>query len=74
MRIYLAGGMTVMNVKGRERVLSNKFDNWNRLFSFYFLDLIKKSEILEITYENILSNMDAGEVTRTIPDQKEIKE
>jgi hypothetical protein len=46
MKIYLAGGMTVMNVKGRERELSKKFDAWNRLFSFHFKDLIYKSEIL----------------------------
>ena len=41
MKIYLAGGMTVMNCKGRERELSIKFDKWQRLFSFYFMDLEK---------------------------------
>ena len=48
MKIYLAGGMTVTNVKGRERELSAKFDSWNRLFSFYFMDCIIKSEIIKI--------------------------
>lgn len=52
MIIYLAGGMTVINVKGRERELSVKFDSWNRLFSFYFKELIYKSEILLIKKEN----------------------
>jgi hypothetical protein len=52
MKIYLAGGMTVINVKGRERELSIKFDKWNRLFSFYFKDLIFKSEIFCIIKEN----------------------
>jgi len=52
MIIYLAGGMPVMNTKGRERELSKKWHCWNRLFSFHFLDLIHKSEILTITKEN----------------------
>jgi len=51
MKIYLAGGMTVMNVKGKERELSQKFDSWKRLFSYYFKDLIYKSEILDIKHE-----------------------
>lgn len=56
MKIYLAGGMTVMLVKGRERELSKKFDSWKRLFSFYFKDCIFKSEILNIVKnENIHS-------------------
>ena len=53
MRIYLAGGMTVINVKGRERELCLKLPAWNRLFSYHFLDLIYKSEILDIIYENL---------------------
>jgi len=52
MKIYLAGGMSVMNVKGRERELSYKFNSWKRLFSYYFKELIYKSEILKIIYEN----------------------
>lgn len=48
MKIYLAGGMTVMNVKGREKVLSQKFDTWKRLFSYHYIILIYKSEILNI--------------------------
>lgn len=51
MKIYIAGGMTVMNVKGRERELSKKYDSWKRLFSFYYLILIQKSEILNIIKE-----------------------
>jgi hypothetical protein len=48
MKIYIAGGMTVMNVKGRERELSQKFDTWRRLFSYHYKVLIIKSEILNI--------------------------
>ena len=53
MKLYLAGGMTVMNVRGRERVLSQKFDTWKRLFSYHYLILIHKSEILDIRRENL---------------------
>ena len=46
-----------MNVVGRERELSEKMPRWNRLFSYHFLDLIYKSEILDIVekekHENI---------------------
>lgn len=57
MKIYLAGGFSVSNVKGRERVLATKFDNWNRLHSYHFLELIHKSEILKIVEdENLLIN------------------
>ena len=55
MKIYLAGGVTVMNVEGRERELSKKFNVWRRLFSFYFMNCIKKSEILSIANENLYS-------------------
>jgi hypothetical protein len=48
MKIYIAGGMTVMNVKGRERELSQKWDSWKRLFSYHYKVLIIKSEILNI--------------------------
>jgi hypothetical protein len=48
MKIYLAGGMTVMNMKGRERILSQKFDSWKRVFSYFYKELIFKSEILII--------------------------
>ena len=51
MKIYLAGGMTVMNVVGRERELSQKFDIWRRLFSYHYKELIYKSEILNIINE-----------------------
>ncbi len=56
MKIYLAGGMTVMNVKGKERELSQKFPTWKRLFSYHFKDLIFKSEILDICNENLHSS------------------
>ena len=48
MKIYLAGGMTIMNVKGRERAVCNMMPTWNRLFSYHFLLCIYKSEILII--------------------------
>ena len=35
MKIYLASGFSVMNTKGRERKLFEKFKTWNRLISFY---------------------------------------
>lgn len=52
MKIYLAGGMTVTMVKGRERELSKKFISWKRLFSFYFMDTIICSQILLIKKED----------------------
>jgi hypothetical protein len=52
MKIYLAGGFSVINVKNRERELSEKFQSWNRLFSFYFVELIHKSEILKLIKDN----------------------
>lgn len=39
MKIYFAGGMTVMNVKGREREIAAMVDHWNRLHSFFFRNL-----------------------------------
>jgi len=53
MKIYLAGGFSVTDVKGRERELSRKFKVWNRLFSFFFKDSIQKSEIIKIKKENL---------------------
>jgi hypothetical protein len=35
MKIYLAGGFSIINIKGREQFLSNLFNPWKRLFSFY---------------------------------------
>jgi len=55
MKLYLAGGMTVMNVIGRERELYTKFHSWKRLFSYHYLVLIYKSEILEISREDLSS-------------------
>ena len=62
MRVYLAGGYTVMNVKGRERELSQKWKVWNRLFSFYFMNCIIKSDIIQILKDNdsILSSDSPG--------------
>lgn len=53
MKIFLAGGMTVMNVIGREREMYNMMPVWRRLFSYQYLKLIYKSEILKIKSENI---------------------
>lgn len=53
MRIYLAGGMSVSNLKGRERELANQMPRWNRVFSYHFKHTIFKSEILNIAHENI---------------------
>ena len=36
MIIYLAGGFSITNVKGREEELSKRYRPWNRLVSFYF--------------------------------------
>jgi hypothetical protein len=49
MKIYLAGGMPVMNTEGRERELCVKFKIWKRLFSFHYVELIFKSDILELS-------------------------
>jgi hypothetical protein len=65
MKIYLAGGMTVMNVIGREREMSVKFDTWRRLFSYHYLILIYKSEILKIRHENILGSSGTDEQRTT---------
>jgi len=48
MKIYLAGGFSVINVKGREELLSKKFPSWKRLFSYYFLSELHNSQILLI--------------------------
>jgi len=61
MKIYLAAGFTIMNVIGREREMSTKFDTWRRLFSYHYLILIHKSEILKIRHEDILSSSGTDE-------------
>ena len=48
MKLYLAGGFSVANMKGREKVLYQKFDSWKRCFSYFYKELIFKSEILII--------------------------
>lgn len=77
MIIYLAGGMGLMNVIGREREVSNMFSVWNRLFSYHYKQLIEKSEILSIAKEknneNILSNLDARKGTRRKSDKKKVE-
>jgi hypothetical protein len=60
MIIYLAGGMSVTNVKGRERYLSEKMSTWHRLFSFYHLIYLERSEILKIK-EDANNKNNAGE-------------
>ena len=54
MKIYLAGNFAMMNQKNREKETCHKFKTWKRLFSFYYLELIQKSNILKIKqeYEN----------------------
>jgi hypothetical protein len=52
MKIYFAGGIVMMK-SGREKSrLIQKFTPWRRVISFYFLDCIIKSEILEIKRKN----------------------
>lgn len=36
MIVYLAGGFSVINVKGREEELSDRYVPWNRLVTFYY--------------------------------------
>lgn len=65
--------MGVMNIKGRERVLCNKFDAWHRLHSYHYKELIIKCEILKLRKENenISCNMAIGKVSRTKSNKKE---
>jgi hypothetical protein len=35
MKIYLASGYSVMNCKGRERELADRFKTWRRLISYH---------------------------------------
>lgn len=49
MKIYLAGGVTVAKVIGREAEVYKKMPIWRRVFSFYFMNLIQRSNILEIS-------------------------
>lgn len=65
MKMYLAGGMTVMRRRGRERELAYRFASWRRLFSFYYLDnCIRKSQILEISREIKYEVLSGGDSTR----------
>lgn len=59
MKLYLAGNYNIMNVLGREREVCQMMPVWKRLFSFYFLHLIHKSEILKLKHE------DNGNYTRS---------
>jgi len=67
MKLYIAGGFSVMNLKGRERELSQKFNPWRRLFSYHYLILIHKSDILNIIRENHgnQQNKTIGSVSRS---------
>jgi len=42
----------MMITKGREREMSVKYNTWKRLFSYYYKDLLKKSQIIQIIKEN----------------------
>lgn len=46
MKIYLASGYSVMNIKGKERELLNKFPVWRRLVSFF--DLERGNKIMNV--------------------------
>jgi hypothetical protein len=48
MKIYLAGGMGLIVIRGRERKVCKMFSTWKRVFSFYYLEHIYQSEILKI--------------------------
>lgn len=55
MKIYLAGGVNLTTLRGwidpsitREREVRNMFPVWKRVFSFYYMNQIRKSEILKI--------------------------
>ena len=52
MKIYLAGNYPLMQNKGRERKACEKFKIWRRLFSFYFVDMIYSSEIIDLVKES----------------------
>lgn len=53
MKLFLAGNYNIMNRIGRERECSEMFPTWKRLYSYFFLDLIHKSEILKIKHEDL---------------------
>lgn len=62
MKIYLAAGFSITNIKGRERQLSQKFERWHRLHSFFFLKELYNSDILNIKKdENLLSIRRSGQ-------------
>ena len=48
MKIYLAGGFSVSNIKGRERKLASMFSPWRRLYTYFWKVYIYNSEILLI--------------------------
>lgn len=53
MKIYLAGGMPLMNApNGKERKLCDKMPEWKRLFSFYFKEYIFNANILTLVQQN----------------------
>lgn len=70
MKIYLAGGFPIMLVRGRERRLSSRISPYRRLYSYWFKEAFEKSEILQINYENIFSNMVIRRESGILPDKK----
>ncbi len=42
MKIYLAGGMSLMKVPGREIEMSKLIGKWNRLYSYHYIIASKR--------------------------------
>ena len=57
MKIYLAGGMTVMAVYGKEKELSLKFKPWNRLYSYHYC-LFNK--IVMYNFKDLIKNKNSN--------------
>ena len=53
MIVYLAGNFPLMITKGAEREMCNKMPTWRRLYSFHYVLLLHKSEILKLKKEDI---------------------
>lgn len=74
MKIYLAGGMGLMNVAGREREvackLAPKYGPWRRLFSYHFKELFYKVNIGKIN-EDLSCHLATGTASGPGADQEE---
>ena len=46
MKVYLAGGYSIMNIKGREKELSTRFRAYRRLVSFF--DFNSKNDMMSV--------------------------